>query len=103
MATTEDFQPNENKRRQRRSSDARKFMEPVRASIRESFNNTGNTELVAEYFEATPRSVSDVVKAGFSETLQGHQMRLAAIEARLGMGKATTVTGRLAIMQRRSA
>lgn len=97
------LQPSETKRKPNQRAtrhDARRFIHNVQRNIRESFRNTSNCELVADYFDATPRSVSDVVLAGHDATVQDHGNRLAAIEQRLGMGRAQTATGRLTLVRK---
>lgn len=80
--------------------DARKFIEPVRRTIRKAFGNTGSSDQVADYFQATPGSVKDVVIAGHEEVIDDHGARIAAIERRMGMSKATSATGRLSLVRK---
>jgi len=66
---------------------AQYFMEPVRAQMREAFTNTGDTEQVGRHFEATRPSTQDVVMAGHEVRIDELTMRLALIEAQLGLRK----------------
>ena len=103
---TQDFQFADNKRRGPKRAerhDARQFIEPVRAQLREAFSNTNNTEQVATYFDATPRSTADVVLGGHDAELKTFGARLEAIERRLGMGRAFSATRGLALVTRKTA
>ncbi len=96
--------PVETKRRRQQKPerhDARKLIAPVRSQIREAFSNTSDSEHVARHFDATIRSVGDVVLSGHDAAIEGHGQRLEAIERRLGMGKAFSSVNRLALVQRK--
>ncbi len=100
------FHPVETKRKRQQKPerhDARKFIAPIRAQVREAFSNTGDSEHVARHFERTIRSTVDLVVSGHDAAIEGHGQRLEAIERRLGMGRATSSVNRLAIVATRKS
>lgn len=106
ISMTPNFQDAETKRRSPQKAKrhkAQKFIEPVRKALREAFRNTEDTEQVAAYFEATPRSVSDVVISGHGAQIDEYGQRLAAIESRLGIRKPLVRENGLRLVQRSGA
>ncbi len=82
--------------------DARKFIAPVRATMREAFSNTGDSDQVSRYFDASIGSTRDVVASGHDADIKDHGARLAAIESRLGLRKPMGVARGLALVRRAS-
>lgn len=103
MESPSKFHPQQTKRKPVQKagrSKAQELIEPVQSLIPRQFRETRDTEPIARYVGATRPSTQDVVISGHEDRIGEVEQQVAAIEQRLGMGKATSASGRLSLVRR---